>query len=161
MLAIGAVTAMLSVLLNLVLGLSRVWLAMARRGDAPARHAMIVPAGSAADAAFAHAGVHPAATLLDAGGHPPQQRLEGVGQNRGAAKPTGFPLALPHLYASAEVHAGGDLGEGRTAHQARPHAAHIAFAGLGMALEQARRDDGAQDAVRAGQASGDRDRPDF
>jgi APA family basic amino acid/polyamine antiporter len=33
--ALGAVTAMLGVLLNLVLGLSRVWLAMARRGDAP------------------------------------------------------------------------------------------------------------------------------
>lgn len=35
--AIGAVTAMLGVILNLVLGLSRVWLAMGRRGDmAPA-----------------------------------------------------------------------------------------------------------------------------
>jgi APA family basic amino acid/polyamine antiporter len=33
--AIGAVTAMLGVLLNLVLGLSRVLLAMARRGDMP------------------------------------------------------------------------------------------------------------------------------
>jgi APA family basic amino acid/polyamine antiporter len=33
--AIGAVTAMLGVLLNLVLGLSRVWLAMGRRGDMP------------------------------------------------------------------------------------------------------------------------------
>src|SRR5690606_22188818 len=33
--AIGAVTAMLGVLLNLLLGLSRVVLAMARRGDAP------------------------------------------------------------------------------------------------------------------------------
>jgi APA family basic amino acid/polyamine antiporter len=34
--AAGAVTAMLGVLLNLVLGLSRVWLAMGRRGDMPA-----------------------------------------------------------------------------------------------------------------------------
>jgi APA family basic amino acid/polyamine antiporter len=33
---IGAVTAMLGVLLNLILGLSRVWLAMGRRGDMPA-----------------------------------------------------------------------------------------------------------------------------
>jgi APA family basic amino acid/polyamine antiporter len=33
--ALGAVTAMLGVLLNLVLGLSRMWLALARRGDAP------------------------------------------------------------------------------------------------------------------------------
>jgi len=32
----GAITAMLGVLLNLVLGLSRVWLAMGRRGDMPA-----------------------------------------------------------------------------------------------------------------------------
>ncbi|BAZ15589.1 amino acid permease-associated region [Calothrix sp. NIES-4071] len=34
-LAIGAMTAMLGVLLNLILGLSRVWLAMGRRTDAP------------------------------------------------------------------------------------------------------------------------------
>ncbi|MGF1635330.1 MAG: amino acid permease, partial [Phycisphaerae bacterium] len=34
-LAAGAITAMLGVLLNLVLGLSRVWLAMGRRGDMP------------------------------------------------------------------------------------------------------------------------------
>lgn len=34
--SIAAVTAMLGVLLNLVLGLSRVWLAMGRRGDMPA-----------------------------------------------------------------------------------------------------------------------------
>lgn len=33
----GAVTAMLGVLLNLILGLSRVWLAMGRRGDMPRR----------------------------------------------------------------------------------------------------------------------------
>jgi APA family basic amino acid/polyamine antiporter len=35
LLALGAITAMLGVLLNLLLGLSRVLLAMARRGDAP------------------------------------------------------------------------------------------------------------------------------
>ena len=34
--AVAAVTAMLGVLLNLILGLSRVWLAMGRRGDMPA-----------------------------------------------------------------------------------------------------------------------------
>ena len=33
--ALGAMTAMLGVLLNLILGLSRVWLAMGRRGDVP------------------------------------------------------------------------------------------------------------------------------
>ncbi|HEX6220273.1 MAG TPA: APC family permease [Acidimicrobiia bacterium] len=33
----GAITAMLGVLLNLILGLSRVWLAMGRRGDMPSR----------------------------------------------------------------------------------------------------------------------------
>ncbi len=44
--AVGAVTAMLGVLLNLVLGLSRVVLAMARRGDLPAGLAGIDAAGS-------------------------------------------------------------------------------------------------------------------
>lgn len=39
--AAGAVTAMLGVLLNLLLGLSRVWLAMGRRGDMPARLATL------------------------------------------------------------------------------------------------------------------------
>lgn len=39
--AVGAITAMLGVLLNLVLGLSRVVLAMARRGDMPARLARV------------------------------------------------------------------------------------------------------------------------
>ncbi len=39
--AIGAVTAMLGVLLNLILGLSRVVLAMGRRGDAPAATARL------------------------------------------------------------------------------------------------------------------------
>jgi len=41
LLALGAITAMLGVLLNLLLGLSRVLLAMARRGDAPAPLAAI------------------------------------------------------------------------------------------------------------------------
>jgi len=44
--AVGAVTAMLGVLLNLVLGLSRVWLAMARRGDAPRGLAAVSEQGS-------------------------------------------------------------------------------------------------------------------
>jgi len=44
--ALGAVTAMLGVLLNLVLGLSRVWLAMARRGDAPRGLAHVAEGGS-------------------------------------------------------------------------------------------------------------------
>lgn len=39
--AVGAVTAMLGVLLNLILGLSRVWLAMGRRGDMPERLAKL------------------------------------------------------------------------------------------------------------------------
>ncbi len=39
--AVGAVTAMLGVLLNLILGLSRVLLAMGRRGDAPAATARL------------------------------------------------------------------------------------------------------------------------
>jgi len=43
--AIGAVTAMLGVLLNLILGLSRVWLAMGRRGDMPGALANIDHAG--------------------------------------------------------------------------------------------------------------------
>ena len=38
---VGAVTAMVGVLLNLVLGLSRVWLAMGRRGDMPSRLARL------------------------------------------------------------------------------------------------------------------------
>jgi APA family basic amino acid/polyamine antiporter len=43
---IGAVVAMLGVLLNLVLGLSRVWLAMGRRRDMPARLAHVSAEGS-------------------------------------------------------------------------------------------------------------------
>ncbi len=45
-LAIGAITAMLGVLLNLILGLSRVLLAMGRRGDMPAVVARIDDAGT-------------------------------------------------------------------------------------------------------------------
>lgn len=42
-LAVGAITAMLGVLLNLILGLSRVLLAMGRRGDMPALTAQVDP----------------------------------------------------------------------------------------------------------------------
>ncbi|MDJ0499159.1 MAG: APC family permease [Acidimicrobiia bacterium] len=45
LIAIGAVTAMLGVLLNLILGLSRVLLAMGRRGDMPAATARLDPSG--------------------------------------------------------------------------------------------------------------------
>ena len=55
--ALGAVTAMLGVLLNLVLGLSRVWLAMARRGDAPRGLAEIDAAGSPRRAVLLTGGV--------------------------------------------------------------------------------------------------------
>src|SRR5690606_12672464 len=49
--AAGAVTAMLGVLLNLILGLSRVVLAMARRGDMPKRLAIVAgPAATPAPA---------------------------------------------------------------------------------------------------------------
>src|SRR5690606_28107556 len=44
--SVGAVTAMLGVLLNLVLGLSRVLLAMGRRGDMPAATARIDKSGT-------------------------------------------------------------------------------------------------------------------
>ncbi|WP_293359824.1 MULTISPECIES: APC family permease [unclassified Microcoleus] len=46
LLAVGAITAMLSVLLNLILGLSRVWLAMGRRLDMPRVLARLNPAGT-------------------------------------------------------------------------------------------------------------------
>lgn len=45
LLAVGAVTAMLGVLLNLLLGLSRVLLAMGRRGDMPSRLARVDTTG--------------------------------------------------------------------------------------------------------------------
>ena len=44
--AVGAMTAMLGVALNLILGLSRVLLAMGRRGDMPARFAHLSASGS-------------------------------------------------------------------------------------------------------------------
>lgn len=47
LLTIGAVTAMLGVLLNLILGLSRVVLAMGRRGDAPSIFARVDTSGTA------------------------------------------------------------------------------------------------------------------
>jgi basic amino acid/polyamine antiporter, APA family len=46
LIAIGAMTAMLGVLLNLILGLSRVLLAMGRRGDMPAATARITAPGT-------------------------------------------------------------------------------------------------------------------
>jgi APA family basic amino acid/polyamine antiporter len=60
---IGAVTAMLGALLNLVLGLSRVWLAMGRRGDMPDRLARLDPRSSPAGAVIA-AGLPVAAVTL-------------------------------------------------------------------------------------------------
>ena len=56
-LALGAITAMLGVLLNLILGLSRVLLAMARRGDAPGRLAMIDDVRSSPAAAVIAVGI--------------------------------------------------------------------------------------------------------
>lgn len=53
LIAIGALTAMLGVLLNLILGLSRVLLAMARRRDMPAALATISTAGSPVAAVWA------------------------------------------------------------------------------------------------------------
>jgi APA family basic amino acid/polyamine antiporter len=44
--AVGAMTAMLGVLLNLILGLSRVLLAMGRRGDMPGKLAEVGESGS-------------------------------------------------------------------------------------------------------------------
>ncbi|MCU0542543.1 MAG: APC family permease [Oscillatoriaceae cyanobacterium Prado104] len=46
LLAVGAITAMLGVLLNLILGLSRVWLAMGRRLDMPRILARLNPAST-------------------------------------------------------------------------------------------------------------------
>lgn len=57
LLAIGAITAMLGVLLNLVLGLSRVALAMGRRGDLPRVFARLNPSGSTPVAATIAVGV--------------------------------------------------------------------------------------------------------
>ncbi|MEG4274329.1 APC family permease [Microcoleus sp. M2_D5] len=46
LLAVGAITAMLGVLLNLILGLSRIWLAMGRRLDMPRVLARLNPEGT-------------------------------------------------------------------------------------------------------------------
>ena len=54
---LGAVTAMLGVLLNLILGLSRVVLAMGRRGDLPARFAQLNAAGTSPTAAVLLVGI--------------------------------------------------------------------------------------------------------
>lgn len=63
-LALGAITAMLSVLLNLVLGLSRVLLAMARRGDVPTRLATVDESRSSPTAAVVTVGVIIGALVL-------------------------------------------------------------------------------------------------
>jgi basic amino acid/polyamine antiporter, APA family len=63
-LAIGAVTAMLGVLLNLLLGLSRVLLAMGRRGDMPAVLGKLNPSGTTPTAAVIAIGVTIAALTL-------------------------------------------------------------------------------------------------
>lgn len=60
--AIGAITAMLGVILNLVLGVSRVLLAMARRGDAPRRLADV--RGASPRAAVIATGIAIAALAL-------------------------------------------------------------------------------------------------
>ena len=64
LLALGAITAMLGVLLNLVLGLSRVVLAMARRGDAPAGLARVAAATGSPRAAVLAVGTAIAAIAL-------------------------------------------------------------------------------------------------
>lgn len=55
--AVGAITAMLGVLLNLILGLSRVALAMARRGDLPARLSQVSDRGNPAPAVLVAGGL--------------------------------------------------------------------------------------------------------
>lgn len=62
--AIGAVTAMLGVLLNLILGLSRVLLAMGRRGDMPRSFATISASGSTPTVAVIVIGILIAALTL-------------------------------------------------------------------------------------------------
>lgn len=64
LLALGAITAMLGVLLNLVLGLSRVLLAMARRGDAPTGLARIAAGTGSPRAAVVAVGATIAAIAL-------------------------------------------------------------------------------------------------
>jgi APA family basic amino acid/polyamine antiporter len=55
--ALGAITAMLGVLLNLILGLSRVLLAMGRQGDMPPMFARLSASGSAPAAAAVAVGI--------------------------------------------------------------------------------------------------------
>lgn len=62
--AVGAVTAMLGVLLNLILGLSRVVLAMGRQGDLPPRFARLRADGAGPVAAVAGVGVAIALLVL-------------------------------------------------------------------------------------------------
>jgi APA family basic amino acid/polyamine antiporter len=62
--AVGAITAMLGVLLNLILGLSRVLLAMGRRGDMPPATARIDAAGTTPYVAVIVVGVAIAALVL-------------------------------------------------------------------------------------------------
>ena len=57
LIAVGAMTAMLGVLLNLILGLSRVVLAMGRRGDLPGATARLNPAATTPTVAVALVGV--------------------------------------------------------------------------------------------------------
>lgn len=57
LIGLGAITAMLSVLINLVLGLSRVWLAMGRRGDMPSGLARINTHRSTPQAAVLFTGI--------------------------------------------------------------------------------------------------------
>lgn len=63
--AVGAITALLGVILNLLLGLSRVLLAMGRRGDAPAGLARVEPAaGTPRHAVLTVGGLVLALTLI-------------------------------------------------------------------------------------------------
>jgi len=64
LIAIGAVTAMAGVLLNLILGLSRVVLAMARRGDAPSALAFLSGDGRSPDRAVTLVGLVIAALVF-------------------------------------------------------------------------------------------------
>jgi APA family basic amino acid/polyamine antiporter len=63
-LAIGAITAMLGVLLNLILGLSRVLLAMGRRGDMPRQVARLNPTGTTPSVAVVVMGIAIAILVL-------------------------------------------------------------------------------------------------
>src|SRR5690606_34060936 len=63
-LAVGAVTAMAGVLLNLILGLSRVLLAMGRRGDMPGAVARVAPHSGSPTVAVAVIGAVIAALVL-------------------------------------------------------------------------------------------------